>query len=329
MTHAAHARVFAGLDEAGYGPLLGPLTYGFSAFRCDRGEGPTWARLADAVTGARKAADTRLVVADSKELFDRTARGMARLEETALAFLGARPAGAPRDGLGLVTAAPEGLAPDASELARHPWYAALPAALPTHAQRDALAAHGARLGSALAAAGLSIVDAGVRLVPVGPLNAAFASFGNKGAAHFALGGALVADLFARFGEEGLDVTCDRLGGRMRYGAQLAGLWPWSTVRVLREDPEWSEYDVARGDRRLRIRFVEKGDQRWLAVALASCLAKYARELEMGAFNAYFGRLDPSLAPTAGYVQDGRRWLADSAAARARIGLADDVLVRSK
>jgi ribonuclease HII len=87
--------------------------------------------------------------------------------------------------------------------------------------------------------------------------------------------------------------------------------------------------VLQGERRLRIRFVEKGDRHWFAVALASCLAKYARELVMDAFNAHFARLDPSLAPTAGYVQDGRRWLAESVCARASAGLAEDVLVRSR
>jgi len=353
------ALVHAGLDEAGYGPLLGPLTYGFSAFRCARGVGPDWTRLAGATTREKAAAAQFLFVADSKEVFDRTPRGMARLEATALTFLGARVCGAapertsahgtsahgtssqgstalatavltaPACGRALVTCSPPGLAPDDAELARHPWYAALPAHLPAHIGADVCAAHGARLGAALGAAGLEVVDAGVRVVPVGALNRAFAAHGNKGAAHFALGGALVSSLFERFGAEGLELTCDRLGGRMRYAQQLLSLLPWSDLRTLREDAEWSEYEVLQGERKLRIRFVEKGDQHWFSVALASCLAKYARELVMDAFNAHFARLDPGLAPTAGYVQDGRRWLADSATARASAGLAADVLVRSR
>jgi len=324
-------RVFVGLDEAGYGPLLGPLTYGYAAFRCERGEGPTWTRLAAAVSADKGAAATRLVVNDSKEVFDRTARGRARLEATALAFLAARQGGLGpvRTGRALVGCAPAGLAPDDEELRHHPWYGALPEALPVHVAAEALEAHQARLGAALAEGGLAVVDAGVRVVPVRALNAAFERHGNKGAAHFALGGAVLSALFERFGGEGLDVTCDRLGGRMRYGAQLAGLFPWADVQALREDPEWSEYAVHIGARHMRIRFVEKGDRRWLAVALGSCLAKYARELVMEAFNAWFQRLDASLAPTAGYVQDGRRWLAESAEARKRAGVWLDVLVRSR
>ncbi|MEZ6017871.1 MAG: hypothetical protein R3F49_22390 [Planctomycetota bacterium] len=344
--HTFEPKVFAGLDEAGYGPLLGPLTYGFAAFRCARGEGPSWARLEAATSAQRVAAPkaalrtkgaqgaverppalARLVVADSKEVFDRTPRGMQRLESTALAFLAQRPAGGVRDGRALVTCAPPGLAPSDAELAAHPWYTALPATLPAHVAPRVLDEHGARLAAALDSAALELVDAGARVVPVGPLNRAFEAAGNKGTAHFALGGALLVSLFERFGAEGLDFTCDRLGGRMRYGAHLAGLVPFSDVRALREDPEWSEYELTRGPARMRVRFVEKGDRRWFTVALASCLAKYARELVMDAFNAHFGALDPGLAPTAGYVQDGRRWLAESAAARARAGVAEQDLVR--
>ena len=66
-----------------------------------------------------------------------------------------------------------------------------------------------------------------------------------------------------------------------------------------------------------------------SVALASCAAKYAREACMAAFNAYSRVLDPDLVPTAGYVTDARRWLAQAGAAIERSGLPREVLVRSR
>ena len=75
-----------------------------------------------------------------------------------------------------------------------------------------------------------------------------------------------------------------------------------------------------------ITFAEKAETRAFTVALASCLAKYARELAMGAFNRYFGALQPDLKPTAGYTSDGRRWLRDATPMLRRAGIAREVLV---
>ncbi|MFM8817867.1 MAG: hypothetical protein ACKOHI_08385, partial [Phycisphaerales bacterium] len=66
----------------------------------------------------------------------------------------------------------------------------------------------------------------------------------------------------------------------------------------------------------------------LPIALASMAAKFARELHMRRLNAFFARHVPGLAPTAGYVQDGRRFLDDVGAAAKRLGIAREALVRS-
>ena len=64
--------VHAGLDEAGYGLMLGPLTIGFSAFR--REGTLDWSTLPDAVSDAPGQDGERLVVADSKKVFTRNPR---------------------------------------------------------------------------------------------------------------------------------------------------------------------------------------------------------------------------------------------------------------
>ncbi|MDG1051687.1 MAG: hypothetical protein P8M11_09755 [Planctomycetota bacterium] len=299
--------VHAGLDEAGYGPMLGPLTIGFSAFR--RAGPLDWSTFPDAISDAPGQDKERLVVADSKKVFTRNPRGARRLEATALTFLSA--GGATIQGAAdLLKSAPEGLAPTAGVLSHHPWYASLPGELPLHCTRSELSEHRHRLETSLATASAEVVAAGVAVIPAGALNESFQQTDNKGTTLWSFHSRVILDLFERFGEEGLDFTCDRLGGRARYGRALSVLVPFSTVRVLSESRQESHYLVTSGERRMRIRFVQKGDTLSLPTALGSCFAKYARELVMGAFNDHFEAACPGVRPTAGYVTDARRWLED-------------------
>ena len=87
--------------------------------------------------------------------------------------------------------------------------------------------------------------------------------------------------------------------------------------------------MGNGGRRMRLTFAEKAERRSFAVALASCIAKYARETCMAAFNDYFSGLDPDLKPTAGYRNDGWRWLKEAAGALERAQIDRAVLVRER
>ena len=106
---------------------------------------------------------------------------------------------------------------------------------------------------------------------------------------------------------------------------------------LEERPRFAVYRLdERGEsadtwrpRRMDLVFREKGDVHSFPVALASCLAKYARELVMDAFNAHFHARAPGLAPTAGYTTDGRRWLAEAREVLRAERLPQDVLVRAR
>ena len=76
---------------------------------------------------------------------------------------------------------------------------------------------------------------------------------------------------------------------------------------MHEDHERSAYCVGEN---LVISFEVEAEERHLPVALASMGAKYVRELSMRRLNAFFAQRMEGLHPTAGYVEDGRRYLAE-------------------
>ncbi len=88
--------ILAGIDEAGYGPMLGPLVVSISLFRLP-GDDPSpdlWETLAPAVN--RSAKKNSIPVNDSKKLFRQKGR-LTNLEEGLFPFVYLRRKTVPRD----------------------------------------------------------------------------------------------------------------------------------------------------------------------------------------------------------------------------------------
>jgi ribonuclease HII len=100
------------------------------------------------------------------------------------------------------------------------------------------------------------------------------------------------------------VTCDRLGGRKRYGDLLARAWPGCAPLTVEETSPACRYRSGMVD----VAFLVGGEDAEPLVALASCIAKYARELHMHLLNSYWCQRFRWLKPTAGYPEDAKRWL---------------------
>jgi hypothetical protein len=328
--------IVAGVDEAGLGPLLGPLTIGYSALRLPSVDADPWKLLARRVAPRPARGERRVVVADSKKVFARTAPGRQRLETTALSFLALllEEESVPRDGREVLFGA---LRPSEEMVARHPWYEHLPP-LPRHVDAGRVELVAAGLARELTGHESALVDAGVRVVPAGELNASYRETENKGDTvwHFTL--EVLRHLWTAHGEQELRIIADLQGARSHYGPPLARGFPDASVRRLREDAEVSSYELVerneteRGGwlpRRMTVEFRARGEEYSFATALASCLAKYARETVMTAFNAYFHSLQPGLRPTAGYTTDGRRWLEDARETLAGSTVERDVLIRTR
>jgi hypothetical protein len=325
----------AGVDEAGLGPLLGPLCIGWSAFRTPvDSTDDLWKLLQDVVATEPRRDKSRLIVADSKKVYSRNERGLKRLENTVLAFLAQTdPAGRfPDNARSLMLDG--ALAPDRALFDEHPWNAHLES-LPVAGEGGALELKAERLRRALARAEVDVLSLGVRVVPAGELNASFAETNNKSATVWYRLEEILHHLWDAYGAAGLRVVVDRQGGRWHYGPLLGKGFPDASVRLVTEAPGFSEFELlgrasgAAHGRRMRLAFAERAEDESFAVALASCAAKYTRELAMRAFNAYFEALQPGLAPTAGYRQDGHRWLADARGALAVAAVPHRLLERTR
>ena len=318
--------ILAGIDEAGLGPILGPLCFGWSAFAVPNADLDLWAALDDAVSRQPSNDAEHLVVADSKRVFTRNARGRRRLESTALCALAVRREadGVPTDAGAFFDGA---LGPSRECLGAHPWYTALPDSLPLWTDRGRLELRAAKLARALEGAGVELLDAGARAVPAGELNRSFAATRNKSTTVGDFLMQVLRYLWRRCNGHELVLVVDRQGGRAHYGPYLARGLDGARVSLVEEDERRSEYLLQRERGSARVVFVQKADDGSFPVALASCLAKYTRELAMEAFNRWFEERTPGLKPTAGYATDGRRWLNE--VGRGLDGVDRDLLVRER
>jgi len=344
------ALVCAGIDEAGYGPLLGPLCVAVSAFVMDDHPGrmPDLYRvLADAVTAKKDRSDRRIVIADSKKLkgSSKAAHPLAHLERGVLCFAGAAAAspGSRPANDAAVTGSAERDAPSrpvlpgtcrallsqlGADLPELPWYAG-ESPLPRDHDAGLLAIDAAKLLAACRSAGVHAVRLACHAMDARAFNERVARSGSKAEAVMSTVMRQVDALRKAFPGDDLRVVVDRQSGRRNYLKELGYAFPDLTVRILREDDEQSAYELLGGPSRLRIAFRTQAEDHHLPVALASMTAKFVRELALLRFNAFFAARKPGLRPTAGYVEDGRRFLADIEPVLTTLKVPRDTLVRSR
>lgn len=319
--------VYAGIDEAGYGPLLGPLCVAAAVFVVSDhdpdvdGAPNLWRQLNAAVCRRPSDARRRIAVDDSKILKapnNGAAHPLRHLERGVLAFTRAAGIAAEDDAAlfdGILAARPAAT-----------WYASrspLPVAVDTGDLRIAAA----RLGRALDRTGIRVARLAVETIDAGPFNASLRRSGSKARVNIEAVLRHLDAVWRAFPDEHPRVVVDRQGGRIHYREVLQQCWPDASMQVLAESPEISRYRVESGPRRLTVTFLPEAEARHFPVALASMFAKYVRELHMVRLNRFFRTHRPDLRPTAGYTQDGRRFLEDVEDVIRTLGLARRELVR--
>lgn len=316
--------IYVGVDEAGYGPRLGPLCVAFSIFevagwRPGAGAPDLWKALSRAI--CRDLKDTRsglIAVNDSKRLRlapkpdarADDARHITHLERGVLAFL-ASAGVTPQSDQQLLDAL---TGPPRSSL---PWYACDPQPLPRTTTADHLTLMAGGLARACEGAGVRLLKARCRAMDEALFNQRVTRTGNKASVSFAVIAGILRRVWENYAarpdlaDGGPRIVVDRQGGRMRYADALTRAVPGAQVRTIEETPLHSRYELVAGDRRMSVLFLVEAESEHLPVALASMIAKLTRETLMLRFNRYWSARIRELKPTAGYATDAGRWLRDA------------------
>ena len=310
-----------GVDEAGLGPILGPLVVAGAAMAGPKGVDP-WKALSSLVCRDRMEKG-KIRVADSKKVHTGEHK-LERLEQTVLTFWTAWRGDVPRSLLELL----EVFSVETDRLRRCPWYRDLDLQLPLFADPDLLELQAHGLACAMERAELEIVHLAALPVDAQEFNELIDETNNKSRTHFRAYSRVIAELVALL-PHGAHLVADRCGGLAHYAPALRRAFPDSKIRKLKEVPMESSYAIKTGESSIKISFAAGGEDRAFPTALASCLAKYLRELMLRLLNRWFCDRMPGLRPTAGYYTDGRRFLREVAPVLAAEGFPRTLLVRSR
>ncbi len=321
--------IVIGMDEAGYGPNLGPLVITATVWQVpdDPSEFDFWSTLADVVSQTRpKKNDERLHVADSKQVHS-PARGLRDLERSIRPLL--QLAGAPLGSFQklahwLIGLDEADVASSPLALPNEPWFADGYLELPTTLGDNETAVIRERLGEVCSATGIRFVVARSEVVLTERFNQMTARYDSKGVALSKTTFGLLGQVWDPDSDEPTLIIGDKHGGRNRYDDLIDELLDGQMIFRLRESREKSSYRVGASE----LHF-QTGAEAHFPVAVASMICKYVRELAMEQFNAFWQRHLPDLKPTKGYPVDAKRFREEIAETQKRLGIADDVLWRQR
>ncbi|HEV3165970.1 MAG TPA: hypothetical protein VGZ22_18215 [Isosphaeraceae bacterium] len=316
---------WVGIDEAGYGPNLGPLVMTAVVAEGPDDRAPDlWADLPETVSRVGGPVDG-LWVDDSKKIY-RAGVGLDRLETACLVTLAATGCAVPCSLVELALALGAGTF---EEIELTTWLdPATDPAVPRDDTRPMLE----RTLERRPLEGAPWRITAVRSVVVGParFNAEMAATRSKAKAHFWAFSQLLQGLWADAADGVVTrIRADKHGGRNFYLEPLYRALPEAWIDRGAEGREASHYTVREGSRRIEICLQPRADSEDGLVALASMVSKTMRELWMAVFNAHWTTRIPDLRPTAGYPGDSARFRqAIEPACRAR-GLEPDLWWRAK
>ena len=325
-----------GIDEAGYGPKIGPLVVAVSKWRfppsAEQPDGKNLdhrLREAFAIHGGSSVIGGKnqgISIADSKQLY-RSRKDLQALEQGVLPLL--KLAGWQGDTFRSLLNFSD---PLASNVSRNlPWLAQYDVPIPQVIDQATFSQVTGQLAANLTQHQIQLVEYRAKIIFELEFNCRLRQLGNKAEVLWEVWTELLRESVIERCSFPAIVLADRQGGRVYY-RDLLDRWcqnfGLSGCSVLRETHEESAYRIEGEKGWLEILFSVKGE-RYLAVAAASMLAKYLREIVLEAFNRYWQDRVPHLRATAGYPADAKRFKAAIAEVQRLVGIPDDLFWRQK
>ena len=329
MVNNDHPITLLGIDEAGYGPLLGPLVVSGVALSLPEPllRADLWTVLGKAVAKEKRRLSGRILITDSKKAYT-PASGVDTLRRSVLACLAAQTQSLdfPRHTQDLLDAVCPNCSP---RLTGYPWYQDL-ASAPLGGNRDDIHLAASVLRKSLSEQNIGLGPIRSRCLDVGFYNRQVEIVRNKAAVLFTEVCTLIQQSFDDLpAGRTLQVVVDRQGGRSGYRPVLQRMFPEMDLAIVREDDTLSSYELSGRGKTLRIHFPVGAELKCLPVALASMLSKYVREVLNESMNRFFCDQCRDLRPTAGYWQDGRRFIQDLKIRRPDFPWKTELLIRSR
>jgi len=317
--------ILVGIDEAGFGPILGPLLVSSTAFSLphDMLDVDMWNILQKSVAQKRKYLAGRLLICDSKKAYSKSI-GIKHLQRAVLSCLNILDKN-PTTLDGLL----QQLCPVCNErLVDYPWY--------TKVKDYSLSANLSDIqiasdvfNSNLASNNIKLLELKSLCFDVAHYNRMVESVKNKANVLFTATSSLIKHAWDNLDSNELQIVVDRQGCRTHYSRNLLRMFGNLELTILKETTSNSSYELRDGKRKMRIHFVTKADDKFLPTALASMTSKYLRELLVRNINLYFTGFHEDLKPTAGYWKDGTRFIADLKKHIPHISYDSNQLIRSR
>ena len=325
-------KLLIGVDEAGYGPNMGPLTICATAWRVPSSfDAAEMTRLLEPEFLAKpiKRDSRHIPIGDSKKIH----KDSLAVEGL---ILGARYLGFELDGQ-IASEWDPRIASFASldwnRLAGIPWYAKRPS-IHTVVLDQTIADQPAYFHAAsekLYRNAIRLAGVRMRVIDEVEFNRQVDLKGKKSTLLSVASLELVKQVIGEFAnvDEAVEVYCDKHGGRNRYHPILTYVFDeqWFAIEV--ESRACSRYATRFDGHAMQIQFKVDGDSIFPSAA-ASIIAKWTREELMDRLNGFWlANVSDRVAATAGYYVDALRFAAQIEGAAAKLSLGRDLWWRKK